>query len=105
MMRRSHPRSSSLTQLGSHKQIPKSSKIPFLHDLMKICSVIKICSHKVKENPFGLGLFLKKCDPLKMGLVNMGILSKFFCIFSLCEALKKEKALVSRGSNSHQINY
>lgn len=36
----------------------------------------------------------------------MGILSKFFfASLSLCEALKKEKALVSRGSNSHQINY
>jgi hypothetical protein len=61
MMRRSHhPRSSSLTQLGGHKQIPKRAKNPFLHDLMKICSVVKIYSHKVKENHFGKGLFLKK---------------------------------------------
>ncbi len=40
--RRSHPRSSSLIQLGRHKQIPKSAKNPFLHDLIKICGVIKM---------------------------------------------------------------
>jgi hypothetical protein len=100
MMRSRHPRSSSLGQLGSHKQIPKSSKIPFLHDLMKICSVIKIYSHKVKENPFGLGLFFKKWV-----WWTWESCQSFFASLSLCEALKKEKALVSRGSNSHQINY
>jgi hypothetical protein len=74
---------------------------------MKICSVIKSYSPKVKENPFGKGLFfIKKMWPIKNGSgEHWNLVKVFFASLSLCEALKKEKALVSRGSNSHQINY